>query len=130
MTGRELWELTDAEIWGQVDHAWIMETFRRNELSEARQRREAIAQRLALDWDPLLARYAAAVVRFAQQINAFNDSFPCLSAPASAQPRPKRDRKAARPRQCPPLTAALQVNARPLQQAHLPRPAIRRTQHR
>lgn len=137
MTSRELWELDDADIWAQVDYAWIMETFARNEISEARERRQAIARATAPDllvFSLALERYAEAMGRFLEQVRSFTA---CWSAtifitplPVPARQRPKRDRSATRPRQCPPLTAALQANARPLQQAHLPRQTIRRVQHR
>ena len=35
----EPWELSDAKIWGAVDHTTLMEAFRRSEISEAREAR-------------------------------------------------------------------------------------------
>lgn len=39
--GREFWELTDAEIWAEVDATWLLEQFRRSEVAERRERARA-----------------------------------------------------------------------------------------
>lgn len=130
---REFLELTDAELWAEVDAAWLLEQFRRSEISEERERKWALSgghcarflrghleqQMLAaLVWgqwlQPLIAEFCK---RHAERL--------------SQEPEPGTSTEA---RALPPRAwhAQLPLNSRALRDHNtkLPRPRLRRSQHR
>lgn len=126
----EPWELSDEQIWGEVDYAALIEAFRRSEISEERERRYSRAE-FGLNLDVCLA-FAQAVSSFTRSVCEASAALQrCLTSfsafsPARVEARRSRPRG---PRTAPDLQAALlarptfRISAPPAQRQH-------RRQHR
>lgn len=82
----EWWERPDAEIWAEVDAAWVLEQFRCSEVSEARAHERALAAAVPLEHRvaqlaALIARYAAEVVTVLRVVGN-PDAFSLSQVPA------------------------------------------------
>lgn len=63
----EFWELDEAALWGEVDAAWLLEQFRRNEVREARAHRQALLEAQPSRWVAELAELIWTHARMAQE---------------------------------------------------------------
>lgn len=69
----EFHELSDAEIWAQVDAAWLLEQFRRNEISEERERKATIHGHeigIGVNWERLADAFRHAAAQYAAYLDA------------------------------------------------------------
>ncbi|MFW8627668.1 hypothetical protein [Deinococcus sp. ME38] len=140
---RPLWQQTDAEIWAQVDAAWLLEAFRTSEQAEAPRAHlpHGSPQGLADIMDNLLRDWAAASIK---HVGITLHEMHALYAELIAQPashrtaanlqvilnRPARSTPSL-PRTCPDFPAALEGSRRVrLPRTTHPRPRHHRRQHR
>lgn len=132
---REFWELADTELWAEVDAAWLLEQFRRSEISEEREQERAREfSRWGMSLDSLIHVFYQGLVEAitdgfvrgitATELNGFVEQL-------SQEPEPELP---ARPPAPTPRAwyAQLPLNSRALRDHNtkLPRPRLRRSQHR
>lgn len=132
MTGPEPWELSDAEIWGQLDGAWLLGEFQQSEAEERGpagvwlsmrgvfEGACAAIARAFQDWQAALQRMSATMAHLITQTWR-----PLGAIAAACQPDPRPRRSAPLPT----LQVALQVNARVPRVTRAARPH-HRPQHR
>lgn len=97
----ELWERADAEIWAEVDAVWVLEQFRRSEVSEARARERALAAAVPLEHRvaqlaAFIARCAAEVVTLLRLAGS-HDAFAAPQVPVPDRAPGRRTPRRARP---------------------------------
>jgi hypothetical protein len=96
-----LWERPDAEIWAEVDAAWVLEQFRRSEVSEARAHQRALAAAVPLEHRvaqlAVLIAQCAAEVMTVLRIAGRPDVFAAPQVPAPARAPGRRTPRRARP---------------------------------